>query len=160
MKPSQEFLTAAAAATGFEPETLEKIVRLGEIVEDVGRHPLLSSALHLKGGTAINLAFGEPARLSVDLDFNYVLSLDRGKMLEDRPRIELALERIARARGYSVQRSRDEHAGRKVYLRYTAAAGTMDRIEVDLNSSTDCRWRPRSTGLCGSPAGCKAPAPR
>ncbi|HEX9853157.1 MAG TPA: nucleotidyl transferase AbiEii/AbiGii toxin family protein [Woeseiaceae bacterium] len=37
------------------------------------------------------------------------------------------------AQGYGIQRSRDAHAGRKTYLSYTGAAGTPDRIEVDLN---------------------------
>ena len=36
--------------------------------------------------TAINLCFGEPKRMSVDLDYNYIGHLDRARMLEDRPK--------------------------------------------------------------------------
>src|SRR3989442_4914000 len=133
MKPSLERLVALAATTGFRVETLEKAIRLGDIVADVGRHPLLSPALALKGGSALNLCFGEPRRLSVDLDFNYVASVDRGRMVEDRPEIERAIETIASGQGYRVQRSHGEHAGRKFFLGYAGAQGTADRIEVDLN---------------------------
>jgi predicted nucleotidyltransferase component of viral defense system len=133
MTPSRERLVALAAATGFPADTLEKVIRLGEFAADVARHPLLSRALALKGGTAVNLCFGAPRRLSVDLDFNYVASAERGRMLEDRPAIERAVETIASAQGYRVQRSHGEHAGRKMFLGYLGAHGSADRIEIDLN---------------------------
>jgi predicted nucleotidyltransferase component of viral defense system len=133
MSVSKRRLDELAAATGFRPETLEKVLRLGDILADVGRHPLLGQVLALKGGTALNLCFGPPRRLSVDLDFNYIGSEDRARMLEERPSVERAVETIARGKGYEVQHSRDEHAGRKLYLGYTSAPGTRDRIEIDLN---------------------------
>jgi len=133
MNLSAEHLQALAAEAGFRPETLEKVIRLGEFAADVGRHPLLSGVLALKGGTALNLLFGSPARLSVDLDFNYIGQADRAHMQEERPQVERAIEIIGRGQGYQVQWSRDAHAGRKMYLSYASAAGTRDRIEVDLN---------------------------
>jgi predicted nucleotidyltransferase component of viral defense system len=102
-------LRELAAETGFRAETLEKVIRLGEIAGDVARHPLLSRALVLKGGTAINLCFGEPRRLSVDLDFNYVGSLEKAAMEAERPEVERALQIIAQGRGYAIQQSADQH---------------------------------------------------
>jgi len=81
---------------------LEKVARLGELVADIGRHPFLGSVLILKGGTAINLCFGRPTRLSVDLDYNYVGQAEREKMLGDRPLVETALVELARKRQYRV----------------------------------------------------------
>ncbi len=133
MKISAARLSTLAGDTGFLPETLEKVVRLGEVLADIGRHPLLSKVLALKGGTALNFFFGPPQRMSVDLDFNYVGHVDRAKMLADRPDVESAIERIAKGQGYTVQRSKEAHAGRKFYLAYTAVTGTQDRIEVDIN---------------------------
>ncbi len=130
---SREFLERAAAETGFQPGALEKVVRLGEVANDVTRHPLLGGALALKGGTALNLCWGHPTRLSVDLDYNYVASVGREGMLEARPTIERAVEELAARRAYLVQRSPDAFAGRKIFLRYTSAFGAPDRIEVDLN---------------------------
>lgn len=122
-----------AAETGFRAETLEKVIRLGEVAGDVARHPLLSRALVLKGGTAINLCFGEPRRLSVDLDYNYVGNLQKDAMVAARPEVERALHTIAQGRGYSFQQSAVEHGGRKLFLGYRNSAGTLDRIEVDVN---------------------------
>ena len=48
---------------------------------NVSRQPVLSRALALKGGTALNLCFGPPRRLSVDLDFNYIANVERERML-------------------------------------------------------------------------------
>ena len=133
MNLSAEHIEALATETGFRSGTLEKVVRLGEYAADVGRHPLLSRVLALKGGTALNLMFGSPARLSVDLDFNYIGKEDREGMQADRPEVERAIMIIGEGQGYRVQQSRDAHAGRKIYLSYTNSAGTPDRIEVDLN---------------------------
>lgn len=133
MNLSRSYLQGLAAETGFTIGTLEKVVRLGELAGDINRHPLLSDALALKGGTALNLVFSEPRRLSVDLDFNYVQHLERERMLDERPGVEKAVEDLSRRRGYSVQHSRDEHAGRKLYLSYAATSGGREKIELDLN---------------------------
>jgi len=133
MTPSPEQLQTLAAQTGFQAQALEQVIRLGELAADIGRHPLLSRVLALKGGSALNLMRGAPARLSVDLDFNYVGHQERADMQRERPQVEHALEVIGRGQGYRVQRSREAHAGSKLYLSYSSAAGTWDRIEVDLN---------------------------
>ena len=133
MSVSLQFLQRCAAETGHRPDALEKVIRLGELAGDVGRHPFLGTVLALKGGTALNLCFGTPNRLSVDLDFNYIGEASREKMQADRPRVEEALEDLARRRGYRIQRSADAFAGRKLYLTYGSVLGHQDRIETDLN---------------------------
>jgi len=130
---SVEFLGRAAAETGFQVEALEKVIRLGELAADVARHPLLGPALALKGGTALNLCWGSPSRLSVDLDYNVIEPPEREAMLEARPRIEAALDELGRRRAHLVQRSADTFAGRKIFLGFTSAFGAPGRIEVDLN---------------------------
>jgi hypothetical protein len=126
-------IDALAAESGFPPESLEKVIRLGELAALVARHPVLSRVLTLKGGTALNLFDGPPPRLSVDLDFNYIGALDRQAMLDERPDVERAIEAIARELKYGTQWSKQEHAGRKIFLNYRSAGGGGDRIEVDLN---------------------------
>ncbi len=98
MNLSAEHIEGLATETGFRPETLEKVIRLGEFAADVGRHPLLSHVLALKGGTALNLMFGSPARLSVDLDLNYIGQEDREGMQADRPEVERAIVIIGEGR--------------------------------------------------------------
>lgn len=133
MSPSLEYLERCSAETGYQVTSLEKVVRLGELAADIARHPFLGAVLVLKGGTALNLGFGPPGRLSVDIDYNYIGHVKREKMLEDRPRVEEAVLELARRRGYGVQRSADAFAGRKLYLRYRSVLGQSERIEVDLN---------------------------
>jgi len=77
MSVSADYLLRCAAETGFQAGTLERVVRLGDLAADIARHPRLGDALALKGGTPLNLGFGPPRRLSIDLDYNYVAQLDR-----------------------------------------------------------------------------------
>jgi len=133
MSPSLEYLERCAADAGFQVASLEKVARLGEFAADVTRHAFLGGALALKGGTALNLCFGAPRRLSVDLDFNYVAHAARERMIEDRDRVETTVTEIAQRHGYRIQSSADAFAGRKLFLRYRSALGHDDRIEVDLN---------------------------
>jgi predicted nucleotidyltransferase component of viral defense system len=111
MRVSLEYLTQCAAETGYRVEPLEKVVRLGQLAGDIARHPFLGTVLALKGGTALNLCYGPPKRLSVDLDYNYGGEIERQKMLEDRPRVEAAAAEIAKRQGYRVQQSADAFAG-------------------------------------------------
>jgi hypothetical protein len=45
MSVSLDYLQRCGAETGFQPATLEKVVRLGELAGDIASHPLLSQAL-------------------------------------------------------------------------------------------------------------------
>ncbi|HHI79099.1 MAG TPA: hypothetical protein ENK02_03895 [Planctomycetes bacterium] len=133
MSPSYEYLKRCSDETGFTVATLEKVVRLGEFAREIGRHPFLRKVLILKGGTALNLGFGPPSRLSVDLDFNYIGSIERLDMLRDRPAVEQSVIELAERAGYRIKKSADSFAGRKIYLEYHSVFGSNSRIEVDLN---------------------------
>ncbi|MFH1983438.1 MAG: nucleotidyl transferase AbiEii/AbiGii toxin family protein [Pseudomonadota bacterium] len=102
MSVSLEYLQRCAEQTGYATGPIEKVVRLGDLAADIARHPVLGSVLALKGGTALNLCFGPPSRLSLDLDFNYIGHLDRESMLADRPLVEQVLIELARRKGYRV----------------------------------------------------------
>ena len=133
MSPSLEFLERCSAETGYQISALEKVVRLGELAADIARHPLLGVGLALKGGTALNLCFGPPGRLSVDLDYNYIAHAEREKMLAARNDVEDAVTQLAGRHAYRVQKSADAFAGRKTFLGYRSVLGQEERIEVDLN---------------------------
>lgn len=133
MRYSREYLGERSIGTGFRPDTLEKVLRLLRLLDQVTRHPFLGSRLLLKGGTALNLFYAAAPRLSVDLDFNYVGAVDRGEMLRERPEVERAINQLVEGEGYRLQWGREEHAGRKLYLTYVGGLGSQDRIEVDLN---------------------------
>ena len=133
MPPSRSQLSRLESETGFQAVVLDKVLRLSKLLEDINLHPRLKNALALKGGTALNLFFGEPTRLSVDLDFNFIGALDRDAMLAERPMVEATIEDIARAQGYRIRASADAHAGRKLFLGYERFDGTRDQVHVDIN---------------------------
>jgi hypothetical protein len=87
----------------------------------------------LKGGTALNLFLLDAPRLSVDIDLNYVGSLDREVMLAERPVVEQAIHAVCARQKLGVHRVPGEHAGGKWRLGYDRVNGGSGRLELDLN---------------------------
>ena len=68
--PSAQALLRLADETGHQASTLEKVLRLLDLLQEIARDPVLADRLVLKGGTALNLFHFGPDRLSVDIDLN------------------------------------------------------------------------------------------
>lgn len=73
------------------------------------------------------------ARLSVDIDLNYIAHTDREAALRERPEIMRAIEQVAIGLGYKLQNGVNEHALREWYLNYQNHAGKKDHIQVEIN---------------------------
>lgn len=131
--PSLQTLQQLASDTGYQPGTLEKVLRLLDLLQEIASDDLLADRFALKGGTALNMFHLGLDRLSVDIDLNYIGELDREKMLAERPALEAALGRILAAQGYRVRRQPDEHAGGKWLAVHPSALGGNGAIEVDIN---------------------------
>ena len=69
----------------------------------------------------------------MDIDLNYVGAASRSAMLEERPRLEDAMQAVFSREDFTVRRMPSEHAGGKWSLRYPTAAGQTGRIDVDVN---------------------------
>jgi len=121
--PSIQTLQRIADDTGHQAGTLEKVLRLLDILQETAGDTILSERLALKGGTALNVFHLGLDRLSVDIDLNYVGALDRSAMEAERPEVEAALNRLLASQGYFVRRRPDEHAGGKWLLRFDSALG-------------------------------------
>ena len=63
--PSAQTLQRLAAETGYQPDTIEKVLRLLDVLVEINRDPFLKGRLALKGGTALNV---------------FHLDLDRGEI--------------------------------------------------------------------------------
>lgn len=133
MKLSREKILADAASTGFRPEVFEKVAHLFALLQSIWSHPFLKTRLVLKGGTALNLFIFDLPRLSVDIDLNYVGSLDKETMLTERPKMDHAIRAVCQREGFMVRQSPTEHAGGKWLLRYESAFGQGGNLTVDLN---------------------------
>ena len=127
--PSAQTLQRLANKTGYQPGTLEKVLRLLDLLREIAGDPILSERLALKGGTALNVFHLD--RLSIDL--NYIGVLDRAAMERERPAVENAINRLLASQGYSVRRRPSEHAGGKWLSRYTSALGGNATLELDVN---------------------------
>lgn len=133
MKLDATYVKGIARQTGFDGLNLEKVIRLKQLLVEFHNHPFLHGKLVLKGGTAINLFYLTLARLSVDIDLNYIGELDRERMLRGRVEVAKSVEQISLALGYKVQRGTDEHALIEWYLGFQNHAGTFDQIQVEIN---------------------------
>ena len=131
--PSRETLQRIASETGYQPGTLEKVLRLFDLLQEIMDEEALRDRFALKGGTALNVFHLALDRLSVDIDLNYVGALDRATMLAERPELEKALTRILEAQGYQVRRQPEEHAGGKWIARHASSLGGQGSLEVDIN---------------------------
>ncbi|HEY0120356.1 MAG TPA: nucleotidyl transferase AbiEii/AbiGii toxin family protein [Rhizobium sp.] len=131
--PSAQTLQRLAGDAGHQAGTLEKVLRLLDLLQEIAGDPTLSDQLVLKGGTALNLFHLGLDRLSVDIDLNYVGALDRAGMEAERPVVDTALNRLLVSQGYGIRRQPDEHAGGKWIGRYVSALGGNATLEVDVN---------------------------
>src|ERR1700730_13613619 len=133
MKFDAAQITKFARETGFLADNLEKALRLRELLTELHKHPFLSGKLVLKGGTALNLFYLDLARLSVDIDLNYIAHIDREATLRERPEITRAVEQVATGLGYKLQNGVDEHALREWYLNYQNQTGKPARTQIEIN---------------------------
>jgi predicted nucleotidyltransferase component of viral defense system len=131
--PSAETLQRIAGETGLPAPTLEKVLRLLDLLQAIASDPQLRNRVALKGGTALNMFHLALDRLSVDIDLNYIGALARDAMEADRPVVQAALLALLAAQGYQVTRQPEDHAGGKWVARYGSALGGGTSIEVDLN---------------------------
>lgn len=133
MNISRETLITEASRTGFRAEILEKVIRLIDLLNAFKSNDFLQSRIALKGGTALNLFHFDLPRLSVDIDLNYVGSIDRELMLADKPKIISAIETICLNKRYQSIRQPSEHAGGKWRLMYKSELVQQGQLEIDLN---------------------------
>ncbi|WP_426032794.1 nucleotidyl transferase AbiEii/AbiGii toxin family protein [Caulobacter sp. DWP3-1-3b2] len=132
--PSAQTLQRLANETGLQAGTLEKVLRLLDVLQEIARDLILANRMVLKGGTALNVLHLALDRMSVDIDLNYVGALDRADMGADRPEVDAALNRLLTAQGYTIRRQPDDHAGGKWIGRFASAMGGGGSLEVDINS--------------------------
>lgn len=133
MRLSQPVLMAEARTTGFNPEVLEKVAHLLNLLEAFRDHPFLGKRIVLKGGTALNLFVFDVPRLSADIDFNYVGAVELSQMKAERPDIERAIQAVCGREGLGARRTPSEHAGGKFRFRFDSALGGTGNLEVNVN---------------------------
>lgn len=131
---SKESLLKEARNKGYKPEILEKVYRLLGVFQQMMEVPYLRERLVLKGGTALNLFhFDVVPRLSVDIDLNYIGSLDRVVMLKERVILTEAIQDILQQNQFERYRAPTQHAGGKMIWMYNSVLDQKGTLEIDLN---------------------------
>lgn len=123
----------------FNRDMFEKVCRLADVLSYFENDSLLSSALALKGGTAINLTMMNLPRLSVDIDLDFNKNISKEEMLEQRHIITDRLLKYMNSCGYAFsQKSKIYHALDSFVFEYVNSAGIRDNIKVEINYMDRC----------------------
>lgn len=140
----RSLLAQKAAETGFIRDNLEKVYRLMDVLTFLSEHPVLSSSLVLKGGTAINLTVFDLPRLSVDIDLDFHRDCSREEMLSARKEIASLILRYMNASGYmlNTDKGKNPHALDSWVFFYQNAGGNRDNIKIEINYSMRCHIFP------------------
>lgn len=121
---------------GVVRNTLEKVLRLTDILRFINSNDILKGNLALKGGTAINLLYSNLPRLSVDIDLDFAHNLDKDDMLKNRESIKEELTSYFASEGYiQSKHSRYSYALDSFVVAYTPSGGGSDNIKVEINYS-------------------------
>ena len=135
MNYSRKYIEKLNKDNNFIQNNLEKVVRLFDILTFISTElDPYGDKLVLKGGTAINLMYTNLARLSVDIDLDYIGSLDKEKASQDRDIIMDALDNYMISEDYEISsKSRGSIILASRTYTFTNASHNKDNIKVEIN---------------------------
>ena len=124
-----------ADKTNFSRNTTEKVLRLYSILKFIDQSEI-SNMLVLKGGTAINLFLLDFPRLSVDIDLDFALPLNRDEMLKKREYIDMIIRDYMADEGYFLSdKSKFVHTLDSYVYSYSTLSGGKDILKIEINYS-------------------------
>lgn len=136
-------LGRVAKELGFVRDTLEKVCRLADVLRFFESDDLLTNALALKGGTAINFTIFNLPRLSVDIDLDYCGNINKEAMLVDRDIITNKINKYMVANGYSLSpKTKNYHALDSFVYEYVNSGGVKDNLKIEINYMLRCHVLP------------------
>lgn len=142
MEFSKQYLSQMAQETNFIKDTLEKVLRLSDILKFLNNDIVFKGKLALKGGTAINLTSVELPRLSVDIDLDLAENVSREELFELKEIFSKRLSDYMWQEGYSLADNRDHFAMTSFLFNYINNAGNRDNIKVEINYLDRCHILP------------------
>lgn len=124
-----------ARNTNFNKNTCEKVLRLYSILNFINSSEIAND-LALKGGTAINLFLLNLPRLSVDIDLDFNLPLDRESTLLHRAKIDSLIRSYMENEGYHLSdKSKFVHTLDSYVYSYQTTSGSNDVLKIEINYS-------------------------
>lgn len=125
----------AAEELNVQKQTLERVLRLIDVLDFINSDAGLRDKLVLKGGTAINLTFYNYSRLSVDIDLDYIGSINKEQMISDRDLIEKYLLNYMQQSHmqYRDDKTKRTHALDSFVFNYSNMFNATDMIKLEIN---------------------------
>ena len=138
-KFTKKDLRSLVENTGYPMASIEKTIRLLDLLKKFNADEFLKSNLVLKGGTAINVIYySELRRLSVDLDFDLARNTPKEEMLEIKNKVSEKIAVIVKEFGYEMKDPRPNYALHQMELYYHSVTGNRDKIKLDINCLSRC----------------------
>lgn len=126
-------------STGYSMASIEKTLRLLELLKAINADEFLSANLTLKGGTAINIIhYSEIPGLSVDLDFDLARNTLKEEMLQVKDEVSARIREMSASMGYFMSDPRPNYAIHQTELYYRSTTGNQDKIKLDINCLSRC----------------------
>lgn len=119
--------------TGFNRDFLEKSFHMTRILSWIFKGKRVGSDFALKGGTALNFIYLDIPRLSVDLDLNFIGTLDKKDMLARRKDIPDEIADLANSLGYKMMKRPSSYIMERYILRYERLSGLPDNVRLEIN---------------------------
>lgn len=127
-------IVALAKDNGFKSETLEKVLRLIDVLDFINKTDALSPYLVLKGGTSINFTIFNLPRLSVDIDLDFSFDGSKEEMLEIRKEITAIIRRYMEINNYTLSDdTKTKHALDSFVFNYNNQFGNKDNLKIEIN---------------------------
>lgn len=134
-KYSAKEINQIALENNYNKNICEKVLRLYSILNFLNKSEY-RDVLILKGGTAINIFLMNLPRLSVDIDLDFNMNIDKDNMLIYRKRIDLMIRNFMQSEGYILSsRSKFVHTLDSYVYSYTNAYGGNDVLKIEINYS-------------------------
>lgn len=120
----------------YNRDSLEKVLRRAEVLKLFNEHEELKDKYVLKGGTAINLCLFDFPRLSVDIDLDFKLNLNKEDLEDVRKLHQKIISENLAINSYQISpKSRFSYTLDSYLLQYTNAIGSVDNINIEINYS-------------------------
>jgi predicted nucleotidyltransferase component of viral defense system len=119
--------------TGFNPDLLEKTFHMTRILSGIFKDKRIGMDFALKGGTALNFIYLDIPRLSVNLDFNFIGSLEKKEMRARREDIPKEIAVLAESLGYRMTKRPGSYIMERYVFRYKRLSGLPDSIRLEFN---------------------------
>lgn len=124
-----------ANGNNFNKNTCEKVLRLFSVLNFINNSDFRNT-LALKGGTAINLFLLDLPRLSVDIDLDFNLPLEKEAMISYRENINWHIRSFMENEGYHLSdKSKFVHTLDSYVYSYQTTSGSNDVLKIEINYS-------------------------